>query len=416
LEERVAQIGNVPHEDEMRLAPQEAERCKGREQPVVRGFHLGSNVMSHRYGTVLIVLALAFSGTGFASAAPPSYTAIALGTIPGYSYECDPQAINNEGQVVGYCESNSGTGQFSHAFLYANGGMTDLGTLGGAGSDALGINNLGQAVGWAQTTSGASHAFLWTGGTMTDIGSLPGATEMVATAINNSGQICGYAIVGGHVHAFLDSGGQLSDLGVLPGPGMTSSATALNNNGQVVGYSYSGTNTRDAVLWSGGPITDLGNLGFPSSAAEAINDEGQIVGYLVTNSNAGETITDAFLDIGGTMEDLGNLPGGRDSDAVGINNNGVIVGTAVNGQADADGFVYSDSVMTDLQTLMPQGWYIWSVEGINDCGQIIGYGKDPIGTTAFLLTPVPEPSTITLLLASAACLLGYAWRWRKRNS
>ena len=28
---------------------------------------------------------------------------------------------------------------------------------------------------------------------------------------------------------------------------------------------------------------------------------------------------------------------------------------------------------------------------------------------------VPEPSTIALLLAGAACLLGYAWRRRKRN-
>ena len=35
--------------------------------------------------------------------------------------------------------------------------------------------------------------------------------------------------------------------------------------------------------------------------------------------------------------------------------------------------------------------------------------------TVFALT-VPEPSTVTLLFASAACLLGCAWRRRKRNS
>ena len=30
----------------------------------------------------------------------------------------------------------------------------------------------------------------------------------------------------------------------------------------------------------------------------------------------------------------------------------------------------------------------------------------------FRVASVPEPSTIALLLASAACLLGYAWRRR----
>ena len=51
---------------------------------------------------------------------------------------------------------------------------------------------------------------------------------------------------------------------------------------------------------------------------------------------------------------------------------------------------------------------------INDSGQIVGDGVAPSGDyDAFLLTPVPEPSTIALLLASAACLLGYAWRRRR---
>ena len=47
--------------------------------------------------------------------------------------------------------------------------------------------------------------------------------------------------------------------------------------------------------------------------------------------------------------------------------------------------------------------------GTTEFSGAYGYG------TVFALT-VPEPSTITLFLASAACLLGYAWRWRKRNS
>ena len=39
----------------------------------------------------------------------------------------------------------SGTAQ--HALLYGAGGMTDLGTLGGTGGTALGLNDSGQVVG-----------------------------------------------------------------------------------------------------------------------------------------------------------------------------------------------------------------------------------------------------------------------------
>lgn len=40
--------------------------------------------------------------------------------------------------------------------------MTDLGTLGGSNSRALAINDSGQVVGWADTTTGygVSHAFI----------------------------------------------------------------------------------------------------------------------------------------------------------------------------------------------------------------------------------------------------------------
>ena len=47
-----------------------------------------------------------------------------------------PLSINNNGQVVGENGSN-------RAFLFSNGTMTDLGTLGGSQSVAYGINDSG---------------------------------------------------------------------------------------------------------------------------------------------------------------------------------------------------------------------------------------------------------------------------------
>jgi probable HAF family extracellular repeat protein len=91
------------------------------------------------------------------------------------------------------------------------------------------------------------------------------------------------------------------------------------------------------------------------------------------------------------MTDLGSL---RISDycyALGINNNGQVVGFS-----GGSAFLYSGGAMIDLNTLIPtnSGWTLEEATGINDSGQICGYGRNPSGQDdAFLLTPVPEPAT-----------------------
>ena len=58
---------------------------------------------------------------------------------------------------------------------YSGGMMTNFGTLGGAYSVALGINNYGQIIGQAYPSgSVANHAFLYSGGAMSDLGTLGG--------------------------------------------------------------------------------------------------------------------------------------------------------------------------------------------------------------------------------------------------
>src|SRR5262249_52144976 len=55
--------------------------------------------------------------------------------------------LNDAGQVVG----SSITASYArHAYLYQDGVMTDLGTLGGTNSEARKINDAGQVVGYAQ--------------------------------------------------------------------------------------------------------------------------------------------------------------------------------------------------------------------------------------------------------------------------
>ena len=141
--------------------------------------------------------------------------------------------------------------------------------LGGSSliSEANGINNAGQVVGFSVFNSG-DYATEWSGGSVINLGGLPGSTFSYAFAINDAGQAVGYSVVGGDGYATEWSGGSVIDLG---GPG--SYAFGINDAGQVVGSSAG-----YATEWSGGSVINLGGLpGSLGSGANAINNAGQAV-------------------------------------------------------------------------------------------------------------------------------------------
>jgi probable HAF family extracellular repeat protein len=110
---------------------------------------------------------------------------------------------------------------------------------------ALALNNSGQVVGMSDTRGGQDHAFLWRDGTMTDLGTL-GSQFSQAQGINDSGVIVGYS-----ADAFRYSSGTMSNLGDLPGASL-GVAYGINNNGQIVGYSGPDTSHTLAFLYSKG--------------------------------------------------------------------------------------------------------------------------------------------------------------------
>jgi probable HAF family extracellular repeat protein len=197
-----------------------------------------------------------------------------LGALPddNYSIAID---INATGSVVGQSYNDFFT---VRAFLWTEGTMTELGTLGGTVSQAEGINNVGQVVGGSSTVNGSAHAFLWQDGTMNDLGTLPGDVSSVAIGINDAGQVVGYSFNGTFAaRAFIWESGAMTPLGALPGD-TQSVAIDINATGAVVGYSFDTFFETHAFAWEGGTMTALPTLGGVMSGAFGINDAGQIAG------------------------------------------------------------------------------------------------------------------------------------------
>jgi probable HAF family extracellular repeat protein len=329
----------------------------------------------------------------------------ALGPLPGNNSSW-PASINARGDVAGLSDNGADDPKLgfveANAVLWKDGQIINLGTFGGNESVAYWLNDRDQVVGaaansvadrvsmngWATQT----RAFIWQDGTMTDLGTL-GGPDAVAFFINDRGQVAGNSYTNSKVnpitkspttHPFLWQDGRMRDLGTLGGTLATvASWEALNDRGEVVGQSnLKGDKTSHPFLWDGRSLVDLGTMGGQLGGAEWVDDAGQVVGwadtpkYLGPNlGEPGDQLYQAFLWDKGVMTDLGTAPGDRCSTANSINDHGQVVGNAGICHGAVDAFLYENGATVNLNSLVaPSPLHLQEALAINDQGDIMGIG------------------------------------------
>lgn len=346
----------------------------------------------------------------------PRYRVVELGTLGGTYGQTF--YVNDKGEASG--EASLADGNW-HAILYKGQFKRDLGTLGGLNSSAFGSPNaIGQVVGVAETShsdpngedfcgfygSGAPWSgttclgFLWQDGSMTPLSTL-GGYNSAASAINNQGEVAGsaetattdstcppYDPAQGQYQVLQDEpvvweNGHIKELPTYGGD-PDGFAIAINDYGQVAGASGDCSTFNvinglylspvHALLWDHGKVTNLGSLGGAfGNQAHAMNNRGQVVG---SSDLAGDAVFHGFVWNQSTgMQDVPPLAGDTYSVALAINDPGEVVGLSIDASFTVlRAFIVVEGVPTDLNTLISADspLQLQTACSINSRGEITG--------------------------------------------
>jgi len=334
-----------------------------------------------------------------AVSAPNPADAIDLGTLGGNS--TTPRALNNGGQVVG--TSVAADGQ-AHPFVWEAGTMRELPLLPGTrpgfpfpeiGGDAQAISNTGLIAGLSYNRYDA-RLVLWDSAGVHDLAAPTAQGDPIARSarvirLTDDGDVLATIVIHNGAppttYPVLWQGGVAHRLPPLQSWDDRYEATAMNSREQVVGtarnaYSYQGDPYRHPVRWDNSAIQDLGVFGrtgdvaycsphpFPycsDGRATDINDRGDVVGTSTDTNN----VARPFLWHDGQLQDLGVLPG-ENTFVVGINDRGQVAGYGGPWPAPwegGQGWVWDGSATQLLPSLGGGGTF---VTAMNQRGDVVG--------------------------------------------
>ena len=319
-----------------------------------------------------------------ASAAVCVHTAYTISELPGLGGPVTQGArYADNGDAAGWSLDSAWV---SHAVRWSNGQVTSLSS---ATSSASGISSNGVVAGSVSGRRG-SQATTWS--PATTLKPPRGASGAGAFDVNSNGLAVGTSTnsIGDTVAVRWD-GTRATILASGVGAPSISLAFAVNDAGTIVGRGDFGTAPfRRALSWSGTTMTTLKSLGDGVDSATDISSSGLITG-------AGLSPVDskfhATVWSGTTVTDLG-LFGSAPTQGYGVNTCGTVVGEAVIsvvGDVTEAVIWQGGGQAVALETLLPagHGWDLHIARGINEAGQIVGYGfrSGQSGLRTFLMTP-----------------------------
>lgn len=324
-----------------------------------------------------LVCAAALAG----AASGQSYAITDLGKIAG---PAQAYALNASGQAAGAALGPIEDGSPFRGFFWDGTFHVIDPLVGEHQSHALALDDFGAVYGTAYTVGRFRAAAF-----VSDLGPPVYLGEFAARGVNDLGVVVGTMPTadaagwrGTAACVFAD--GQLTQLAGLGG--LSGGAMAASESGDIVGWaSLPGDMLTHAALWRAGAVRDLGTLGGDRSQALAVNNAGMVAG--VADTAAGDPHAFVFeLDSGGHVvvrHDLGVL-GERSSCAFGLNDAGEAVGTS-----DDRAFLWDGAGLIDLNTRIDpaSGWHLQAATAINGSGQIVGWGRVLGVPSAFMLTP-----------------------------
>lgn len=332
------------------------------------------------------------------------WTAVDIGLLPGGNSGQAFGCSRNGGVIVGQC--NVTTDGLEQPFYWTKaGGMVQLELLPG------GTTGVAQAcsptaefiVGQSDATDGFTHAVRWAGGVILDLGVLDGGNTTANAISDDTSTIVGSAGAG----PWYFNGGGITALPV-PGGSLGGSANGVNLDGSVIaGYYLDGGGTDHAVIWNNksGP-TDLGNLpGGTQSEANAISPtNGVVVGFSLVSG-----LARAFRwTVGGGMVQIPLPDPGVQAQATGVSYDGSII-VGYDG-TDLLAWIW-DSVNGTIQLPPLTGGGISFALGISENGLVpVGWGDlgganhpiywQPVGPPAPPSPYVPGPGAVRFLLCT----------------
>ena len=297
----------------------------------------------------------------------------------GFGFE-----INARGEIAGRTDMGSPFPTAVRAVFWSpRTGVADLGTLGGPQSETRALNDYGLVVGLAQKPGDVGfqqrHPTVWKvghGGMQTiELGPF---AQGQAEDVNNRGVVVGWsaASVTGPPTAFrwTERDG-IEPIPPLAGP--RSMAAGINEAGDVVGNSSVSATPpfidHAVVWWRTGGVTDIGTLGF-NSTARSINDRGEVAGFGQPCPGCPQRPFYWSAETG--IVDLGIPPGTRGF-AFEIDNHGRVAGWYESPPGVPHAFIWTLAGGTvHLPTL---GGTISSTGSINGRGQVTGRAQTASG-------------------------------------